>query len=320
MTTYCIILLSLALGQGSQASNEGYISQDSDADDKDYTGYHDDNSYDDYKDPQNNVNLNNSMAQLQQLYDTHLLRSCKEIRSANPSLPSGYYIITVGSGQTRTVYCNMGTLCGSSDGWMRVAHLDMSDPKQHCPSTLQLYQRGNVRACGRNPRFKGCKTVGSFKSHGIKYSEVCGRITGYQYYSPDGFTNTYVSGSVYAEGVGLTYGNPSKHIWTFAAAHYASSVNCPCGGQISGINRIGNNYFCESGTSSRPLRMLYTADPLWDGRNCYKRESSCCTGQFSPPWFHRVLATPTKDNIIMKTCFDYDDEDTPMGLYAIYVK
>ena len=270
--------------------------------------------------------LNKSMTELQRRLDAHdkfrymLLHSCKQIKLARPDLPSGYYTITSSSGQTRPVYCKMESLCGSSDGWTRVAYLNMSDPQQQCPSSFQLYQQGNVRACGRKPLFKGCKTVGSFSSYGIEYREVCGRITGYQYFSPNGFTNIYVSDGVYAEGVGLVHGSPPKHIWTFAAANYASDVNCPCAGQTRSINGIGNNYFCESGTSGRPSSVLYTADPLWDGKNCFIQESPCCTKQFTPPWFHRVLDTPTTNNIDMKTCFNHIDEDSPVGLYEIYIK
>ena len=343
MITYCVILLFLALGQGSQipANDKGYISQDNDAHEEDYMGYQDsDEDHGTYEAPQN-TNQNNS-ANVTQQRRSRPPRSCQDIRSANRNLPSGYYMITDSRGQARTVYCNMGTLCGSSGGWTRVAYLNMRDPRQQCPSTLQLYRQGNIRACGRRPLFGGCKTVGSFSSYGVRYREVCGRIKGYQYWSPDGFGSTFVSNGVYAEGVGLTYGNPPKHIWTFAAGRYSN--NCPCTAQRA----IGYNYFCESGTIGVPKTItvprrrivvpirgvrrrtivlpkrtrgtLYTADPLWDGRSCYNQESSCCRGRFRPPWFRRVLPTYTSANIDMKTCFCCTDEDSPMELYEIYVK
>ena len=262
--------------------------------------------------------LSSKVEQLQQCCagEDGLYQSCEEIRSANPDLPSGYYNITV-NGTVTTVYCNM-LRCGSAeDGWRRVAYLNMSDPQQQCPSTLQLYQEGGVRACGRMPLASGCRTVGSFSSNNIYYTEVCGRIIGYQYYFTDGISHS-IGG--FHEGISLTYGNSPNHIWTFAAPQYESAPDCPCNGW-TGTNNIGNNYFCESGSVSRPSRVLYTADPLWDGEDCNGQESPCCASpQFTPPWFHRVLDSPTGDDIDMRVCLTASEEDLPIGSYEIYIK
>ena len=43
----------------------------------------------------------------------------------------------------------MEELCGSDEGWTRLAHLDMSDPSKECPSGFRLYESGGVRVCGR---------------------------------------------------------------------------------------------------------------------------------------------------------------------------
>ena len=269
------------------------------------------------------THLSSKVEQLQQCCDggDGLYQSCEEIRSANPDLPSGYYNITV-NGTVTTVYSNMDEVCGSADGWTRVAYLNMSDPQQQCPSTLQLYQEGGVRACGRMPLVSGCRTVGSFSSNNIKYTEVCGRVIGYQYYSPDGFSSGGNNISdVYVDGVSLTYGSPRNHIWTFAATATTGATHCPCGGYNSVPSEVINHYFCESGSVSSPFRVLYTADPLWDGEDCNGQESPCCASpQFTLPWFHRVLDTPTSDNIDMRACFDFSDEDAPLELYEIYIK
>ena len=282
------------------------------------------------------THLNSSVIQLQQHLDTHdqrslvLLHSCQQIKSARPDLPSGYYTITSNepNGQAHTVYCNMEELCGSGDGWTRVAYLNMTDSQQQCPSTLQLYQENGVRACGRKPLSDGCRTVGSFSSFNIDYTEVCGRIIGYQYVKPDGFsTGNGDLNSVYVDGISLTHGSTQRqHIWTFAAseAEIDGTTECPCGGwnEVDEIpSDIGDHYFCESGSIYEPSEVLYTADPLWDGKDCNGRESPCCASpQFNPPWFHRVLDTPTSDDIDMRTCLNFDDEDTPLELYEIYVK
>uniref|UniRef100_A0A1X7UD60 Uncharacterized protein n=1 Tax=Amphimedon queenslandica TaxID=400682 RepID=A0A1X7UD60_AMPQE len=85
---------------------------------------------------------------------------------------------------TYTAYCNMGTLCGSGGGWTKLAYLDMTDATQNCPSGFGLYQSGGVRACGRNSSSAGCASV-QFSSNGISYSQICGRVMGYQVGRPD---------------------------------------------------------------------------------------------------------------------------------------
>ena len=282
--------------------------------------------------------LNSSVAQLKQWCDGEdrdisttstdaygPFRSCQDMKSASPDLSSGYYNITV-NGTISTVYCNMDEVCGSGDGWTRVAYLNMSDPQQQCPSTLQLYQANGVRACGRIPLVRGCKTVDSFSSYYISYTEICGQVIGYQYWEPNGFAtgSTDING-VYADGVSLTYGSPRNHIWTFAALYMENDTTCPCSGLINSASQvptdIGNHYFCESGNSAGRTKELFTSDALWDGQDCNGAETPCCASpQFAPPWFHRVLGTPTSDNIDMRICFDASDEDTPVELYEIYIK
>ena len=279
------------------------------------------------------THLNTTVAQLQQQLDDHdkssliLLNSCQEIKSVRPDLPSGYYTITSDEtdGQHYTVYCNMEELCGSGDGWTRVAYLNMTDTDEQCPTTLQLYNESGVRVCGRQPTTGGCRTVDSFSSYDIDYKEICGRVIGYQYGNTDGFF--YPSNNlndIYMDGVSLTYGNPRTHIWSFTAGYHEVNVQCPCGGW-NNLGRVpdvvGNHYYCESGTESVPSgTTLYTGDPLWDGEDCNGNESPCCAGQFTPPWFHRVLSTSTSDNIEMRTCFSGVNEDAPLELYEIYIK
>ena len=282
--------------------------------------------------------VNGSLAQIQrcpvaQDEDSVIVpRSCQQIKSLHPDSPSGRYNITSGGNdeQSHTVYCNMEDLCGSGDGWTRVAYLNMTDPDERCPGTFSQhrYQDG-LTVCRRRSNYdRLCVTVASFSSYNINYTEICGRVTGYQYNRPDGFqtysndTNSDVFN--YVDGVSLTYGSPRKHIWTFAAGESENSPECPCAGwtQANEVpDDVGDHYFCESGTSEIPSATLYTADPLWDGRDCNGRESPCCASpRFTPPWFYRVLDKPTSDNIDMRTCFNFSAEDTPLVLYELYVK
>ena len=55
-----------------------------------------------------------------------------------PSFPSGYYWVRVTNGSAVPVYCDMTRSCGGvTQGWMRVADLDMTDSSQQCPSGLR---------------------------------------------------------------------------------------------------------------------------------------------------------------------------------------
>ena len=76
--------------------------------------------------------------------------SCQNIKKRSSKSPSGMYLIVDESTTlTHYVYCYMEELCGSDEGWTRIAYLNMSNPSQSCPSGFRLYESGGVRACGR---------------------------------------------------------------------------------------------------------------------------------------------------------------------------
>ena len=220
-------------------------------------------------------------------------------------------------------------LCGSRGGWTRLAYLNMSNATQNCPSGFRLYQSGGVRACGRPvTNSASCVSV-QFPSNGISYSQICGRVVGYQYVSPDAVwyyrndINTW-----YVDGVSITRGSPRQHVWTLMAGlseANAGSSSCPCntGSTVSVVPFIGDNYFCESGnTASGWSSILYTSDPLWDGKRCGSTEAPCCTAP-GLPWFHRDYGTnTTTDYIELRVCGDEgtDNEANPVSFYEIYVK
>ena len=80
-------------------------------------------------------------------------------------------------------------VCGSGP-WYRIAHFNMSDPTQQCPSAWREFNSGGVRACARPITFSG-SCPATFYATGRQYSKVCGRAIGYQFGSPDAFS--YVS-------------------------------------------------------------------------------------------------------------------------------
>uniref|UniRef100_A0A1X7T715 Fibrinogen C-terminal domain-containing protein n=1 Tax=Amphimedon queenslandica TaxID=400682 RepID=A0A1X7T715_AMPQE len=275
----------------------------------------------------------------QELLELHnessaLPTSCQQIKQQQPNSPSGVYVLAATDGTSSyNAYCNMGQLCGSGGGWTRVAYLDMTDATQNCPSGFRLYQSGGVRACGRpSSSNAGCTSV-SFPSNGISYSQVCGRVTGYQWGSPDAISFDGAQNnlnSYYVDGVSITRGSPRQHVWTLMAGLFQSTAdttnNCPCAdGTTSVQSFIGNNYFCESGNPSNTgiwQYTLYSADPLWDGEGCGSLETSCCSVA-GLPWFHRDYGNVnTTDNLELRVCSDQppSNEDIPVSYYEIYIK
>ena len=259
---------------------------------------------------------------------TALPTSCKEIKERQPLSPSGVYLLANIS-VTYTAYCNMDELCGSRGGWTRLAYLDMSDATQNCPSGFRLYQSGGVRACGRTNSGAGCVSV-TFPPNSVSYSQICGRVTGYQYYSTDAFHGPSDLNSYYVDGVSITRGSPRQHVWTLANGLTDSYNNnpqwiCPCStGSIQTVpSFVGNHYFCESGNHAITwTNTLYTSDPLWDGQGCGSLEATCCAAS-GIPWFHRDYgSTTTTDYIELRVCGNNENtnEDTPVSFYEIYVK
>ena len=271
--------------------------------------------------------------------------SCNDIKKYWPNSSQEYY--TFVSNQGTTYIDCQPELCGSRGGWTRLAYLNMTDSTVNCPSGFRLYQSGGVRACGRPSG--GCTSV-QFPSNGTSYSQICGRVVGYQFGSPDADypgryegeetygtvidTNHNDINSYYVDGVSITRGSPRQHVWTLMAGLNEASYhnfpdgryNCPCS-QNSSQNStlqsfIGTDYYCESGnpaTDGTYQIILYTSDPLWDGKGCGSLEGNCCTAP-GLPWFHKVLNTTTTDYLELRVCGDQNDEDVPVSFYELYVK
>ena len=259
-----------------------------------------------------------------------LLQSCEEIKRRCSGCPSGYYIIAGNCSIAHQVYCYMEELCNSTGGWMRVAHLNMTDNNEKCPDEFRLYSENGVRACGR-PVSSGGSCVGiTFPSGNIEYSQVCGKVIRYQVGASDGTrtkTNNINSQLFYADGVSLTHGNPRSHIWTFMVgqAENVDFSHCPCGtpNPPTSPSFIGRDYYCESGNldSHYTHGKFYPNDPLWDGHQCGNKETACCQ-RTGIPWFNKKFNYSTTDYIEMSICLDEptSDEDCAVGHYEIYVK
>ena len=285
--------------------------------------------------------LNNSIASLTEAVadlnctNEHnpILTSCEAIHKKWPNKPSGYYRIADSNGTVHTVYCNMENLCNLEGGWMRIANLNMTQTTS-CPTGFRLYTNGGVRACGRYNTSSGSCVGKIFSSSGIEYSQVCGKVIGYQIGYPDAAAtstrdniNTY-----YVDGVSLTHGNPREHIWTLMSGQHDRSSygstyysKCPCGdGPYSAPSFVGSDYYCEAGYQgdNKPqFEEFYSSDRLWDGKDCGSREIACCQSSLIP-WFYKSIGNYTTDYIEMRICCNEgtNDEDVAIEQYDIYVK
>ena len=183
-----------------------------------------------------------------------------------------------------------------------------------------------VRACGRPETNNGSCVSVQFPANGISYSQVCGRVVGYSFGTPDAINNEYGSNysninADYVDGVSITRGYPRQHVWTLMASSeefltLGGKYNCPCvnGSVQVPQNFVKNHYFCEGSQSWN--------DTLWDGKGCPSDEALCCVAP-GIPWFYRNFGnTTTTDYLELRVCADQDtdDEDTPVGYYEIYIK
>ncbi len=277
---------------------------------------------------ENKGTINNILVNVLENQNKSFISSCQDIKNKSPGSPSGYYHIN-----RQLVYCEMGELCSSEGGWTRLAYLDMNDSTVDCPLGFKLYEDNGVRACGRPATQNGsCGSI-EFPSNGISYSEVCGRVVGYQFGSTNAlYTSNRSIDSPYVDGVSITQGYPRKHVWTLIAGLYSTSTttdylsNCPCNtppGFTRDINMfIGNDFFCESGNpvSDDYSFKVYSDDPLWDGKECVSQEQDCCLAN-GLPWFHKTLNSTT-DYLELRVCCNQGTagEDVPISLYELYVK
>ena len=266
--------------------------------------------------------------------------SCAELAEQEPNIPSGNYWILNSTQSPVQVFCEMGDVFPASlnvtGGWVRVANLNMTDPDQQCPENLQLsYTNQPIRLCGRRTGC-GCDSV-AFTTYGVQYRQVCGRVRGYQFASPDAFERKFGVcpapcniDSPYVDGVSITHGaSPRKHIWTYAAAlleypfSLFSSATCPCTSHgHPPPSFVGSDYYCESGISAGLWQpSVYSNDTLWDGQDCRRSKRTCCDYP-NLPWFCKKLPEPTTDDLEFRICGDQSpvDEDDPINLVQLYIQ
>ena len=258
--------------------------------------------------------------------------SCIELAEQEPGIPSENYWILNSTQSPVQVFCEMGQVfpvgLNVTGGWVRVANLNMTDSDQQCPENLQLsYTDQPIQLCGRSTDSPSCDSV-TFTTYGVQYRQVCGRVKGYQFASPDAFNCNARScptniNNPYVDGVSITHGaSPREHIWTYAGGLEGDTTSCPCAGGPSPPAFVGSDYYCESGVNTGSwTHVLYPNDPLWDGQDCGELEGTCCDSP-NLPWFCKELPEPTNDNLELRICGDQHlvDEDTPIDLVQLYIQ
>ena len=217
---------------------------------------------------------------------------------------------------------------------MRVADIDMRNSSHTCPSGLNTLHVSSKRLCSMKITGGGCSSA-TLNVHKVQYSNVCGKIIGYQQKTSDAFHPYQLNSALtiddgYVDGISLTHGHsPRKHIWTFAAALHEHNSYwkyiCPCTNKYNPdtINIppfVGNDYFCDTGSSDHFQFIFYPDDPLWDGQGC-GQNSTCCSFN-CPPWFSKQLNSSTTDNIEMRLCTDQSrsNEDITFEQLVLYVQ
>lgn len=259
----------------------------------------------------------------------------------------GQFWIQARSGGSVKLNCSVvREVCGERiGGWARIGALNMTDPGERCPPSLQeisAFGRSCQRTNHSSHSGAGCSSL-YFPTQGFNFSEICGRIIGFQYGPTTAFKSYHDSlnrsvtvsiNDVHVDGVSLTFGHHRDHIWTLASARglqYRDTSVCPCtgGGTSSPTNTVppwvGTDYFCDTAanitweTIRGSPHIFFPGNKLWDGEDCWGN-STCCEFN-SPPWFHRQFGgVGILDYVELRLCGSNYLTGTPVQLIEIFVK
>ena len=241
------------------------------------------------------------------------------------------------SGHGEGLQCLQSSLtpCGiCSPNWRRVAYIDTTQGPGQCPSGLveHVNSTTNQRACGRSINI-GCSSV-TYPTGG-SYTNICGRVRGYQFYSANAFVGLKGNSinDSYVDGISITRGSPRQHVWTYAAYwHEGRTTNkylCPCGrtntGDYSNVpDFVGREFYCETSFTAitallRGSERIVWENPFWDGAGSTCGTGGQCCATFG--WFHKTVTPSTSDHIEVRWCADQGrgNEDVLTELVEIWV-
>ena len=221
--------------------------------------------------------------------------------------------------------------CGiSSPNWRRVVYIDTTHGPGQCPSGLveHVNSATNQRACGRSTDV-GCSSV-TYPAGG-SYTNICGRVRGYQLYSPNAFEgqNGNSINAPYVDGISITRGSPRQHVWTYTAYWHegrtTSRYICPCGrtstSDYSNVpDFVGRDFYCETSFTARGgSGRTAWENHLWDGAGSTCGTGGQCCATFG--WFHKTVSPGTSDHIEVRWCAGSlrNNEDVLTELVEIWV-
>ena len=127
------------------------------------------------------------------------------------------------------------------------------------------------------------------------------------------------------DGILISHGKEQKHVWAYATGYekvlsqYLNTV-CPCTDpRYNGVVPpfIGNDYYCDSGVDSNPVRGEFYTTPLWTGEGC--TPPNFCCSHSGMPWFCKTLPVPTTDYIEIRNCHNMANENTALELIELYI-
>ena len=153
---------------------------------------------------------------------------CLDILYGDPTSTSGYYNYTLSNGSDITVYCDMdGVNCDGEGGWTRIGYIDPNTTSE-CPPELHLMNHTTLAGFLCSQSNDGELSNFKYSSSNTSYSKICGQAKAYVYDHGHAFYlyNLWGAGldSIYVDGISISTGNYTKHIWTYAVG----LDECPC--------------------------------------------------------------------------------------------
>jgi len=229
---------------------------------------------------------------LSELYTSHVFASCEEVELLFPNYPPGFYRVVSyhnGTAFSDITYCNLSlTTCGNITGnWRRIGYFNGTESYPVCPGNLTYHYNWYPSLYGCVSVTYGCSII-QYDPYNLPYSKVCGKVTGFQVRdNPTGFTSTSYGDrySANLDGVRITYGPSSRHLWSYANGY--------CGNCTNRKPALVSNHFSCDGPDGGGYS---SASQLWE------EGGGCQSGGGASSWFVRELAQPSADFIYLSIC------------------
>ena len=189
--------------------------------------------------------------------------------------------------------------------WLRVVDLNVTGEDTTCPDGWVFVDSGSNFGCTRPNSVSGCGVASFSPPNGLRYTGVCGKITGTADGNPNGFSGV---NSVPGMVDGVTVSSSTDHIWSFAVGgsrvNASDEVECPCDTRFPNsaqgatndtelLDLVDENYFCDRSLGE-------SSELLWTP-TCTEIIDECC--ELNPrPYFSRTFLPFTDDDVDVSIC------------------